>query len=162
MPETSTRRRTAARATAELTVGQLAQLADMSPDGVRFYERRGLLAPARRTSAGYRLFDPSAIDRLDFIRKAQALGLSLDQVGEVLRAATGGAAPCEHVRAALETHLRKVDARLRDLRALRATLADALRHSTEVSKQGSCICGIIESQELPRRASPRRRREDQQ
>lgn len=152
-------RRAAAVGAAELTIGQLARLVETSSDTLRFYERRGLLEPARRTSAGYRLYDRSAIDRLGFIRKAQALGLSLDQVAEVLRAAAGGASPCEHVRTTLAGHLRKVDARLRNLRALRRTLADALARPIGTPQLGLCICGIIESYELsPRR--PHRRGEE--
>lgn len=159
MKETGTRRRRGESEKNELTIGQLARAGDTSPDALRYYERRGLLAPARRSAAGYRLYDRSAVERLDFIRKAQALGLKLDQVIEVLRAAADGGPPCEHVRATLEVRLHQVDARLRDLRALRSTLVDALSKPTGMQDSESCICGIIESQSLSRRTT-RRRKED--
>jgi len=157
MAESGTGRRGGASETQELTIGQLARVADTSPDALRYYERRGLLTPTRRTQAGYRLYDRSAVERLDFIRKAQAIGLKLDQVIEVLRAAADGGPPCEHVRATLEVRLRQVDARLRDLRALRATLVDALSKPTVMQDSDSCICGIIESQSLSRRITRRRK-----
>ena len=67
-----------------LTIGKLAKKADISIDSIRFYERRGLIAAPRRTEANYRLYPLEAADRLRFIKKAQKLGFSLDEIQELL------------------------------------------------------------------------------
>ena len=133
-----------------LTIGRLASLAAVTPDTLRYYERLGLMPAAPRTNGGYRLYDPSLVERIRFIRKAQALGLSLEDVREILRVADKGTPPCEHVRAALGRRLREVEARITDLASLRQTLARALRRTRSRPLARSCVCDIIESQHLPR------------
>lgn len=131
-----------------LQIGELARAAGVSTDTLRYYEHLGLLPDAPRSKGGYRLFDPSAPDRVAFIRKAQALGLTLEEVREVLRIAADGAAPCEHVRGALSAHLREVDARIGELQSLRRTLARALARSRALPVARSCVCGIIEAEQV--------------
>ncbi len=133
-----------------LTIGELAERAAVTPDTLRYYERLRLLPPAPRSNGGYRLYGPGAADRVAFIRKAQALGLTLDDVREVLRVADAGRPPCEHVRATLGRRLREVEARIAELESLRRTLARALRRSRSRPLARSCACQIIESQQLPR------------
>ncbi|MGH7545736.1 MAG: heavy metal-responsive transcriptional regulator [Gemmatimonadota bacterium] len=137
------------------TVGALAARVGVTPDTLRYYERLGLLPAPPRSDGGYRLYEPEAAERVAFIRKARALGLSLDEVGEVLRVADAGTPPCEHVRAALERHMQEVEARMAELESLRSTLTRALRRSRSLPVARSCVCHIIESQEVPRPA-PRR------
>ncbi|RKX36488.1 MAG: hypothetical protein DRP64_18595 [Verrucomicrobia bacterium] len=67
-----------------LTIGRLAKQAEVGIDTIRFYERRGLLPEPARTTAGYRLYRPDMIIRLRFIRRAKALGFSLDEIGTLL------------------------------------------------------------------------------
>ncbi len=129
-----------------IRIGELAQRAGTSPDTLRYYERVGLLPRAPRTPAGYRLYDSSVAERIAFIRKAQALGLALDEIREVLRIAAAGTPPCEHVRDALQRRLQDVDARIGELESLRATLRRALARSRRLPLAPSCICGIIESE----------------
>src|SRR5947199_4981152 len=68
-------------------IGDLAAQARVTPDTLRYYERVGLLPPPRRTRTGYRLYDGGIADRIGFIHKAQALGLTLEEVREVLKVA---------------------------------------------------------------------------
>ncbi len=133
-----------------LTIGELAEQAGVSPDTLRYYERLRLLPPAPRSNGGYRLYDADVAERVAFIRKAQGLGLSLEDVREVLRIADAGTPPCEHVRAALGRRLREVEVRIAELESLRRTLARALRRSRSLPLARSCVCEIIESQALPR------------
>ena len=145
----------------QLTIGGLAERAGVTPDTLRYYERLRLLPAPPRSNGGYRLYDADVAERVAFIRKAQALGLSLEDVGEVLRIADAGTPPCEHVRVALGRRLRDVEARIAELESLRRTLARALRRSRSLPLARSCVCEIIESQEAPRpnahRATTRRR-----
>ncbi len=139
-------------------IGELAQRVGLSPDTLRFYERRGLLDPVARTASGYRLYGAAALERLTFIRKAQALGLTLDEVAETLRAAARGVRPCAHVRERLAARLRDVDARIAELESFRATLSRALARARSLPVARSCVCEIIESQEPPAAAAPSARR----
>jgi DNA-binding transcriptional MerR regulator len=129
-----------------LTIGKLASLAAVTPDTLRYYERLGLWPAPPRTNGGYRLYDPSLVERIGFIRKAQALSLSLEDVREILRVADKGTPPCEHVRTTLAERLRDVDARIAELQTLRQTLSRALARSRSLPLAKSCVCSIIEAQ----------------
>jgi MerR family transcriptional regulator, copper efflux regulator len=74
----------------ELTIGKLANAAEVGIDTVRFYERAGLLKKPPRTAAGYRRYAEPDVARLRFIRRAKALGFSLQEIGELLRLNDGG------------------------------------------------------------------------
>jgi MerR family transcriptional regulator, copper efflux regulator len=69
---------------ATLLIGELARQSGVKPDTVRFYERAGLLAAPARTAAGYRVYDGAARERIQFIKRAQALGFSLDEIRRIL------------------------------------------------------------------------------
>jgi MerR family transcriptional regulator, copper efflux regulator len=129
-----------------MKIGELARSAGVTPDTVRFYEREGLLAPPPRTSSGYRDYGPESLDDLGFIRKAQALGLRLAEVREVLAITADGQQPCDHVRAAVMARLEEVDQRMGELRALRATLKEALtRLNPTPPPTPGCRCAAIEA-----------------
>jgi DNA-binding transcriptional MerR regulator len=140
-----------------MRIGELARATGVSADALRYYERLGLLPRASRSKGGYRQYDASSLARLGFIRKARALGLTLTEAREVLRIAADGAPPCAHVRATLAARLSQVDARIAELIALRETLRRALARSRSLPAAASCVCEIIESQELPLTLTERRR-----
>jgi len=114
--------------TPRLTIGALAQRAQLGAETLRYYERLGLLAPQQRTASGYRLYDPSALDRLDFIRRAQALGFSLEQIGELLTLHARPEGDMGAVRAVAAQRLAEIDAKMVDLQRMKQglqTLLDA-------------------------------------
>ena len=86
-----------------LLIGQLSKLAGVKPDSVRFYERSGLFPKPERSPSGYRVYKPAAVNRLRFIKKAQALGFSLDEIGRILSLQGQGSTCCESVLAIAET-----------------------------------------------------------
>jgi DNA-binding transcriptional MerR regulator len=104
-----------------LRIGEVALRAGVSIDAVRYYERRRLLPAAPRTEGGFRLFTPDTVERVQFIKQAQELGFSLDEIGELL--ATGGARECRRVRDHLKVKLSEVDGRIRQMQDFRKTLA---------------------------------------
>lgn len=108
-----------------LRIGELAARAGVSIDTVRFYERRGLLPTAPRTEGGFRLFAPEMVGRVRFIRQAQELGFSLNEIGQLLFT-DAGADECRRVRDLLRAKLAEVDARLSAMQQFRHTLADHL------------------------------------
>lgn len=134
----------------KLTIGELAARAGVTPDTLRYYERIRLVPAPPRSNGGYRLYDADVAERVVFIRKAQGLGLSLEDVHEVLRIADAGTPPCEHVRATLARRLREIAVRIAELESLRRTLARAFRRSRSLPLARSCLYDIIESQELTR------------
>jgi DNA-binding transcriptional MerR regulator len=131
-----------------MRIGQLASLAGATPDTLRYYERLGLLPRPTRTNGGYRLYEPAALERIALIRKAHALGLTLREVREVLEIASGGRDPCAHVRALLERRLGEIQARIADLRSLERTLGKVLAEAQHSPPNRTCVCKIIESQEM--------------
>ena len=129
-----------------MRIGELAKQVGVTPDTIRYYEREGLLPPAERTPSGYRDYGPEVLDDLRFIKKAQALGLKLSDVREVLEISSGGKPPCEHVRATVSARLVEVEERLRELRALRATLRETLeRLDRAPAPKAGRRCAVIEA-----------------
>ena len=129
-----------------MRIGELGKTAGVTPDTIRYYEREGLLPSPQRTESGYRDYGPGVVEDLLFIKKAQALGLKLSDVREVLEISSGGKPPCEHVRATVSARLVEVEERLRELRALRATLRETLeRLDRAPPPKAGCRCVVIES-----------------
>lgn len=132
------------------TRGALARQTGIHPETIRFYERSGLLHPARRSQSNYRLFDAAAAERILFIRRAQAAGFSLDDIRQLLAIRFDGDATCGDVRALVEGKLALVEARLRELHAMRDALA-ALRDDCPGGEHPLNECPILEqfSEPLP-------------
>jgi len=104
------------------TIGSLARDAGVHVETVRYYEQRGLLKQPRR-GRGWRRYDDEALRVLRFVKRAQELGFSLDEVQELLSLRTSASErTCTQVRAAAESKLHDVDAKIRDLEAIRSTL----------------------------------------
>jgi len=80
------------------TVGQLAKAANVNIQTVRFYDRQGILKPASRTEAGYRIYDKEGVKRLNFIIQAKELGFSLKEIKEFLALRVRSVKSCDRVR----------------------------------------------------------------
>src|SRR5687768_8442924 len=111
------------------SIGQLARAAGVPTSTVRFYEREGLLKPEARSGSNYRVYSHRSLERLQFIRSAQAVGLSLHDVAEMLDLVVSGAssAPCRDVMSLAERRLADVRERLKQLKSLERTLARAVQ-----------------------------------
>lgn len=103
-------------------IGELAALAGVPTATVRYYERRGLIAPARRTPSGYRQYGADAARRLRFIKHAQELGFSLEEIQRMLALRSEDPAACAQVQALTRQKVRAVRQRLMELRRLEASL----------------------------------------
>ncbi|HEV3467721.1 MAG TPA: MerR family transcriptional regulator [Pyrinomonadaceae bacterium] len=131
-----------------LRIGEVAKASGVAVETLRFYERRGLLGRPRRTGANYRVYDESVLERLAFIRRAQAVGFTLDEIGEILAESAGGRLPCRHVREAARRKLGELDRRLSELRRYRAELARTLQEWDERGEEEGNVCGLIEHSNL--------------
>jgi DNA-binding transcriptional MerR regulator len=105
-----------------LLIGELAEIAGVSRDTLRHYERKGVLARPARTAKGYRLYSSEHIERLKTIRRALAVGFTLDEIARVFAERSRGNAPCREVYTLAATKLSEVEARLRELEAMRDEL----------------------------------------
>lgn len=132
------------------TIGKVAQAAGVATTTLRYYEREGLLSPTDRSRAGYRLYDDGAVQRLDFIRAAQAVGFTLDDIRALLQ--LNGDSPCKQVQALIERRLADVDQRLADLRRVRSTLDDALERCRK-SKKGCAVVADLKRKRRKRRSN---------
>jgi DNA-binding transcriptional MerR regulator len=135
-----------------MLIGELADALGVPPETVRFYERRGLLPEPQRAANGYRLYGDAALHRLRFIRTAQAAGLTLAEIRSITDIRDGGAAPCSHVGALLETKLAEVQQRQRHLAALEVELDQLLRRSRSLDLADCAdddVCHILNAQAGP-------------
>ncbi len=106
-----------------MRVAELAKRVGVSPDTIRYYEKAGLLPAPKRTPAGYREYDASAVDRLQFIQGSQRLGLRLVDIRDLLAIRDTGECPCEPAEHLLTRRLAEVDAEIARLTVLRADMA---------------------------------------
>jgi DNA-binding transcriptional MerR regulator len=105
-----------------MRIGEIAGRAQVPAKTIRFWEDQGLLPPPARTAAGYRDYGPAILERLAFIRHAQAAGLTLEQIRQVLGIRDGGQPPCVHVTGVIARRLAEVEARLAELARARDQL----------------------------------------
>ncbi len=106
-----------------LTIGQPAKAGGVNLQTVRYYERQGLLAPAARIESGYRIFAADTPQRIRFIKRAQELGFTLNEIRELLSLRVASGSTCSDVRKGAQVKLTDIDLKMRHLEAMRASLA---------------------------------------
>ncbi|MFG2876420.1 heavy metal-responsive transcriptional regulator [Streptomyces sp. NPDC048337] len=129
-----------------MRIGDLAAAGGVTAKTVRFYEQTGLLPAPPRTSSGYRNYPPETVQRLGFVRDAQAAGLTLAEIRSVLELRDSGRAPCGRVAALIDEHLTEIERRMTELAQSRAALRDLARRAAATDPatcQADDICTII-------------------
>lgn len=131
-----------------MQIGQLARRAGVKTSAIRYYESVGLLPPPQRSDAGYRLYAEQHRARLDFILRARALGLTLDEIGEIVAFSEQGEAPCMHVDRMICDKIVEVETKITQLRRLQEELQElheqAQTLALPITSEGDCVCQIIE------------------
>jgi DNA-binding transcriptional MerR regulator len=112
--------------TALLRIGEVADACGVSADTIRHYERKGVLPPADRDESGYRRYTENTIDRVRVVRRALAIGFTLDELSRIFRERASGRPPCRDVQALARRKLHELDERIAELLKLRAALAVTL------------------------------------
>jgi DNA-binding transcriptional MerR regulator len=129
-------------------IGQLAGLAGVGKDTIRYYEKIGLLPQPPRTASGYRVYGDRELRHLRFIRKAQFLGFTLAEIGRILALRHEGAETCSAVIAIAEATLAETEQKIRDLEAFRSILNSNLSRWKQSAESGELaaaeFCGLIE------------------
>ena len=127
-----------------MRIGKIAGRAGVPAKTIRFWEDQRLLPPPGRTPSGYRDYDPEVLDRLAFIRHAQAAGLTLQAIRQVLEIRDGGQPPCAHVTDLIARRLAEVDTRLAELTRTRDQLVVlAARAAAQDPADCRGYCSII-------------------
>jgi len=131
-----------------LKVGVVAAQAGVGVQTLHYYERLGLLPKPQRSAGNYRLYSAEAVRRLRFIKKAQALGLNLQEIKEVLDLRDRQKAPCGRVATLAEKRFEEIDRKIAELRAFRRELAKVLpKWREETAVERVCageFCDLIE------------------
>lgn len=136
-----------------MRIGELAEASGITAKTIRFYEQSSLMPEPARTPGGYRDYSDDHIARLQFIRRAQAAGLSLAQARQVLTIVDNGQAPCAHVEHVLSSRLDQVRAQIAELITLEThlnALLDTARRGPDTSQHDqAAVCWILESDAQP-------------
>ncbi|AEI10785.1 MULTISPECIES: heavy metal-responsive transcriptional regulator [Cellulomonas] len=129
-----------------MRIGQLAAASGVTTKAIRFYEKAGVLPAPARQASGYRQYDHGAIERLAFVRAAQAAGLTLRQITDVVSARENSGPPCQHVVDLLEQHAGSLERRIAELTALLAQVR-RLGHRATTLDPAQChpsqVCHVI-------------------
>lgn len=131
-----------------MTVSELSHAAGVAPHVVRYYARIGLLHPDRDPDNGYRHFHHSDLLRLRFVRQAQSLGFTLEEVSQVLEKSEAGQSPCADVRAILRQRIRENRVKLDALTHLQGRMEAALQSWEDMPDQtphSASVCHLIET-----------------
>ena len=122
----------------QYTISQLAKAAEVPTSTLRYYERIKLVEPENRSYGNYRLYNDESLKKVKFIRAAQAIGFSLDDVRALLSDGAGGTPNCGSVQSLIEARLADIESQLKDIRHVRKVLKAALEQCHEQKKTDCC------------------------
>ncbi|MCC5630538.1 heavy metal-responsive transcriptional regulator [Nostoc sphaeroides CHAB 2801] len=129
-----------------LLIGQVTDISKIPIRTIRYYESLGLIKSSRRTEGGFRQFSLDVLTRLAFIKRAQNLGLSLEEIGNILQVYDQGQAPCGEIKEKLEDKLSQIDHQLDQLLTLRSEIKALLSGWKNMDGQHEdTICPIIQN-----------------
>lgn len=120
----------------ELTIGRLAAEAEVNVETVRYYQRRGLMTEPERPMNGQRRYDVDAVKRVRFIKRAQVLGFTLEEIGSLLHLDESRA--CAETRELAARKLEVIQSKLADLKAMRKALTALLSECDTGTAKGAC------------------------
>ena len=118
-----------------LTIGRLAKAAEVNVETIRYYQRVGLIVEPVKPLEGFRIYPNETINRIRFIKRAQKLGFSLQDITNLLELGDGH---CDDVREQAEAKLGQIETQIKDLQAMRKTLKKLITECTSGNESGSC------------------------
>lgn len=127
-----------------LSIGQVARLAGVGVETVRFYERQDLIEEPPRRDSGYRQYSQDVVARLRFIKRARDLGFSLKEVRELLSLRIDPSTTCSDVRERVEVKLLEIDRKLSDLQKMRDAL-DGLQQACMGKDPAATECPLLDA-----------------
>jgi MerR family copper efflux transcriptional regulator len=133
-------------------IGDASKSTGLSVKAIRHYEAIGLIQPANRTEAGYRLYAAQDLHALRFIRQARSLGFPIETIAALLGLWRDRDRPSQAVKALASSHMAALDTKLRELEAMKRTLAELIDHCHGDARPE---CPILENLATPGGAVPR-------
>ena len=127
-----------------LHIGDVARSVGLRASAIRYYESQGIIRPAARGVNGYRFYHNEAIDLLDFVKRAQSLGLTLKEIKSLLELNCNDRGRCGYVKQLARDHLREINETISGLQALRGELRALLRRKVR-RRNTNAICPLIEA-----------------
>jgi MerR family mercuric resistance operon transcriptional regulator len=121
-----------------LSIGQVAQKADVNIQTIRYYERIGLLPKPQRRESGYRQFSPDDVHRIQFIKHAQAAGFLLKEIKDLLALKVDSETTCDDVRERTEIKIAEIDKKIRHLQQMKQTLENLTIACSGIGPTGDC------------------------
>jgi MerR family transcriptional regulator, copper efflux regulator len=131
-----------------MTIGQVAKLASVGVETIRFYEREGLLIKPKRKESGYRMFDADVVNRIRFIKSVKELGFSLKEIRELLFLRVDSRGTATEVKKRVDSKIDQIDRRIHDLKKVRNALAQLSR---SVGKRPLSECPLLDVLEHSRK-----------
>ncbi len=128
-----------------LLIGDVAQQSGVSRKALRLYESHGILPPPRRRPAGYRVYGAETLGLLAFVRQAQRLGFTLEEIKEIVTINRAGRTPCAHVRDLVRRKARELNQQLADVREVRKSVRALLNGWRSAPPRRAIVCPHIES-----------------
>ena len=131
-----------------LKIGEVSKRSGIGVEALRFYEKSGLLDRPGRTFSGYRVYDETVLERLAFVKKAQVLGFSLEEIKQLIAHKRKGENPCDEVRAIVKVRLEELNERIEQLLQYRDELSEALADWEKTGESEGHVCGLIEGSHI--------------
>ncbi|MDR9855202.1 MerR family transcriptional regulator [Paenibacillus sp. VCA1] len=132
---------------AHLTIGELANQAGVHLETVRYYERRGLIPEPPRTKAGYRMYSEADVDHIRWIRQAQAIGFTLEEIRYLLMLRTGAIWPEKEMRAYARDKITEIEKKINQLVEMKSLLESAVSQTNDCLESCPVLCFINEGGE---------------
>lgn len=124
-----------------MQIGEIAKLSGVGIETIRFYEREGLLPEPERRPSGYRVYDGSCIERLEYIRRAKELGFALGEIRDLLELSYVAGSNCGHIRQRAEAKIADIESRVRSLKRMKSGLLKIVQRCR--TKHGGDDCPLV-------------------
>ena len=128
----------------QMKIGEVSKLTGVGIEALRFYEKSGLLERPVRTYSGYRMYGEDVLERIAFIKRAQVLGFTLDEIARLIGHKQKGESPCDEVRDIVRHRLDELEDRIKQMTRFRDELTATLTEWEKVGHADGHVCGLIE------------------
>ena len=123
---------------AQMTIGGLAKETSVGIETIRYYERRKLIEPVERRESGYRTYNATSAKKIRFIKNAQQLGFTLEEIGELMKLKVSAAGRCGAVKKRAESKLEEIDKKVAALNSMKKVLKGLVSHCREELPTDDC------------------------
>ena len=132
----------------QMKIGEVSKRSGVGIETLRFYEKSGLLSRPGRTYSGYRIYNEDVLERIAFIKQAQVLGFTLDEIKQIIDDKQKGLSPCLEVREMVRHRLEDLNERIAQMIRYRDELTEALAEWDKKGESEGTVCGLIEGSQI--------------